>query len=492
MDLEAYRGRAQDFLAAFVAERNDFHAGLKDRLELEEIFQGFADLFEPEAVGALFSQFESASPKDRLPRRHLLAFAVRNALSLSVAKEDQEISAQLKESRRQVDGESFDLHGIEIELSKESRRPRREELWKAKVEIQAETDAVRVRRLEILHETARELSGLPYLECMQLVMGVHFPVLRSQLEAFLSASKDKYMRGLELFLAKNLEGLQLERASIADFPFLLRGQAYDQVFPGDRLLSVLKRTLMGLGIDLKKQTNIRIDAEERAGKNSDAACFGIQVPQKIYLVLRPHGGLRDYLALFRKTGHALHLGHTSPELPFEYRSLGDAAVGETYGALFQYLTLNPEWLEDLLGISESRDVVEYQRFRKLLFLRLYAARFLFEMELHESGGYEVDELKASYRQWTEKALGVPTFGSGFLADLENPFYGTAFLRAWIFEAELRQNIEERFGRRWYSRPAAGNFLKDLWGFGTRYNVEQLAKQIRWMDLDLEPLKRDLT
>jgi hypothetical protein len=90
------------------------------------------------------------------------------------------------------------------------------------------------------------------------------------------------------------------------------------------------------------------------------------------------------------------------------------------------------------------------------------------------------------------ALGIQGVGDDFLSMVDQPFYGTVFLRAWIFEAELRQNLEERHGRRWYSRPSAGGYLKDLWSFGYRYTVEELAKHIRLMELDLEPIKRDLT
>lgn len=491
MDITTYRQKAQEFLTAYVEERNDFHAGLEQELQLEPIFARHADLFREESIGELFAAHERALPGEKRQNQYLLSFAVGTALDLHVHREDEEISALLKSEARSLDGDDLGLHDCAVELSKEPDRGRRQALLEARSSIQRTTRELRLARLEKVHEMARELSGMPYLECMQFLLGANFHVLRRQIEAFLTASRERYLGDLELHCARHLEGLRPRDLGPQDIPFLLQGGAYDAHFPVDGLLSMLKRTLMGLGIDLKKQTGIRIDAEERRGKNAKAACFGIRVPGRIYLVLRPHGGMRDYLALLRQAGHALHLGHTSEELPFEYKYLGDEAVGETYGALFQYLTLNPEWLQDFLGVEESRELVAFQRFRKLYGLRLYAMRFLYEMDIHEGGVTGAEGMRTRYLERYQEAMGHPGDGEGFLADIEAPFYGTAFLRAWIFEAELRQNMEERYGIRWYSRPAAGGFLKDLWSYGTKYRVEDLAKHIRLMDLDLEPIKRDL-
>ncbi len=492
MELEHYRTQAQDFLTAYVAERNDFHAGLKDEFKLESIFLTYEALFRKESISKLFSAYEGALPGKKRRDQYLLGFAVGHALNRHVHKQDQEISALLKSSTETVGDEEVAYYDAAVQLAKENDRARRKELLEARGRIQEKTQALRLDRIQAIHAKAQELSGMPYLECLQFTQGANFLVLRSQLEAFLAASRQKYMADLELFAARHLGGIRREEMGPEDASYLLRGKDWDEEFPADRLLSVLKRTLMGLGIDLKKQANIRIDAEERRGKNAEAACFGIRVPGKIYLVLRPHGGLRDYANLLQKTGHALHLGHTAEDQPFEYRYLGDGAVSQTYGALFQGLLHNAEWLKDQLQIEDSRELVAFLRFRKLYWLRRYAARFLYEMELHQTGVENPEALQERFLTLHLETLGFPGDPKEFLADVEDPFYGTSFLRAWIFEAELRQTIEERFGTRWYTRPAAGGFLKDLWSYGTRYRVEELAKHIRLMDLDLEPIKRDLT
>lgn len=492
MELEAYRKEAQEFLTRYVQERNDFHAGLKETLELEAIFGAHKRLFSQPSIGELFAVHEKAVREEKRRTQYLLGFAVETALSRHVSQEDQQISRVLASTPVRVGAETMSFHEATVSLANEPDRGRRDAIHAARAAVQGATDAARVARLKKMHEMARELSGMPYLECTQFVMGANFHLLRGQIEAFLAASKERYQRELALFAARFLGGLRPEEARPSDMAYLFRGRLFDTLFPKDRLLSVLKRTLMGLGIDLKKQTNIRIDAEERRNKHSDAATFGIRIPSRIYLVLRLRGGLEDYLALLRKAGQALHLGHIAEDQAFEYKYLGDAAVAETYGALFQGLTMNPDWIEDQLEAADGGEFLQFNRFRKLYMLRRYAAEFLYEVELHEGSCYDAAELKDRYARSLSAALGFAASAEEFLSAVEEPFYGTAFLRAWIFEAELRQKLEERYGKRWYSRPAAGGYLRDLWSFGTKYTVEELAKQIRLQDLDLEPLKRDLT
>jgi hypothetical protein len=52
-------------------------------------------------------------------------------------------------------------------------------------------------------------------------------------------------------------------------------------------------------------------------------------------------------------------------------------------------------------------------------------------------------------------------------------------------------LATRFGVRWYSRPKAGDFLKELWSHGQRYSVEEMAARIRMVELDLGPITREL-
>ena len=146
------------------------------------------------------------------------------------------------------------------------------------------------------------------------------------------------------------------------------------------MLARLGGTLHGLGIDLEKQTNIRIDDKPLPSKNPRAVCFPVQVPGDVRLSLKPIGGVADYRALFHEAGHAEHYANTTtPE--FAFQQLGDNAVTEAYAFLLEGLIDNPRWLADNAGLSGRKldDFVRSSAVKKLYLLRRYAGKLLFEL-----------------------------------------------------------------------------------------------------------------
>jgi len=491
MDLTQYRERALEFQTELCREKYAHHAGLKDELAVEPIYRKYQDLFTDAAVRELYELHRTAPLDDEKPLRYLVRFAVDHAQNSTVFNEDQELARDLSGATLTVGSSRVSFHEAAIRLANVNDRAEREALSRARASVISRQNQLRITRLEKIHQKARTLFGKPFPDLYQEMTGVNLAALKTQLENFLVASESYYSSRLERYAGRILqEGCGTVHA--CDVNFLFRGHPYDGLFPQDRLLSLLKRTLMGLGVDLKKQTNVVIDSAERPNKSSLAHCFPVRVPDEVYLVLRPQGGMWDFLVLFHEAGHALHHGFSSAGESFEFRFLGDPAVGETYGFLFEYLTLNEDWLQDFLKVSPgSTEFPDFAQFRKLYLLRRTAARFLFELILHSRSNFSGTDLPTLYAAGLNKALHVQSEPEMYLFDVEDAFGGTRFLRAWIFEAELRQILIDRFGARWYSRPAAGDFLREMWRFGFRYDCEELAARIRNFGLNLDPITREV-
>jgi hypothetical protein len=76
-------------------------------------------------------------------------------------------------------------------------------------------------------------------------------------------------------------------------------------------------------------------------------------------------------------------------------------------------------------------------------------------------------------------------------DVDDGFYVSSYLRAWIFEAQLRSLLKEKYGGRWFSDPEAGKFLRELWSHGQKYDVEELAQMVGYHGLDINPLIKEI-
>jgi hypothetical protein len=84
-------------------------------------------------------------------------------------------------------------------------------------------------------------------------------------------------------------------------------------------------------------------------------------------------------------------------------------------------------------------------------------------------------------------VGVRHSPEDYLVDLDDGFYCARYLRAWIFDAQVRAWFERNWGESWFIDREAGKALRELWSHGQRYNAEALLARIGEGRLDMAPL-----
>ena len=192
----------------------------------------------------------------------------------------------------------------------------------------------------------------------------------------------------------------------SDLPRFFRAADLDSAFPADRLVASFAETLDGLGIDLSGQANVHLDAEPRRTKSPRAFCANTRVPDEVYLVIAPIGGRDDYAALFHEGGHTEHYANTDPGLAFEFRHLGDNSVTESFAFLIEHLVEDRAWLREGLGVEDPGAALAHARALKLLFVRRYAAKLAYELELHGPSP-RLAEMPGRYAELMSAAVRVP-------------------------------------------------------------------------------------
>jgi hypothetical protein len=173
---------------------------------------------------------------------------------------------------------------------------------------------------------------------------------------------------------------------------------------------------------------------------------------------------------------------TRPRLAVEYRRwrcLGDQAFAFLLDGL----------LRSAAGSSGSSawpspGPAAFTAFHKLWFLRRYAAKLEYELILHAEGPTRCADV---YRDLLAGATLVDWPRELSLADVDPFFYAARYLRAWIFEAQLRDLLRERFDEEWYRNDRTGPFLLSLWREGQRLTVEELAAELGLGPPSLDPL-----
>jgi hypothetical protein len=481
MNAEDYANQAESFLADLNEEYFQHGAGLKEELALTPIYSRYHGLFELDTVSALLG--------DRRSRRgrYLAHFGAFGFVEDDLRELTEQIAAMEVRSTVEWDGEQVPHRKARVLASNEPDTARRHELERRIVAATEELNPQSALRLARAHAVAEDLGFADYVAMCDELAGLGLARLHDQTQRLLAATSTAYESVLLAHLAS--AGISPEEATNGDFFFVRRGLGFDPLFTKEGLVPALTRTLAGLGIALESQGNVKLDLEERPQKTPRAFCAPVRVPADVRLVIRPHGGRDDYFALFHEAGHVEHFACTRSEAPFPFRCLGDNSVTEAYAFVIGNLPSTPEWLRDVLGLTEFADYLSLARLVDLNYLRRYSAKLAYELELHRSPIR--DELAARYAELLGEAVQVRMWPQNHLYDVDDFFYCACYLRAWMLEVQLRRRLIEQFGARWFSRKEAGDYLKDLWALGQEFTADELAQRLGYPGLQIEPLIEDL-
>jgi hypothetical protein len=488
-DLEAVRQDLSRFIRELGLEYYTHFSGQKEKLEIGPIYERYGHLFSRDLARNCLNRRELAdNPEEKRTWKHLHQFAfnghigdLTKGIVESLAKRQGEMTVTVK-------GEEIRYHSIYSRLINETDRETRREIDDEQAKLEVELDKLRLEKWHITHDVYREFGYSSYAEGCRSVSGVDYDWLSSELGAFLEKTRDAYAESFDKFCRERL-GYPLAEASKCDMGYLMRGEGWDSLFPGEGMARRASAFLSDLGMPIEMVPAVRLDIEEREKKRPRAFCQAVEVGREVYVCVRPTGGLSDYLTFLHELGHAYHFAHTDPEMPSELTLVGDSATSEIFAFSFNYLGSDPAWLQAFMKMGDPSPIVEFLRLQKLYMLRRYASKFLYELELHKD--YKIEGRQGLYPEYLNAGLVVSHRPEHWLYDLDDAFYSAGYLRAWIFEMQMRDYLKKEFGEDWWRNPAAGELLRRYWGTGRMYMPEEMAYEMCDKPLDLGPVTNEV-
>ncbi|MGH2935693.1 MAG: hypothetical protein ACRDL2_14440 [Gaiellaceae bacterium] len=475
--LEGLSADADRFMAELDEEVYLHFAGHKETFELTPIYERHEELTRLDTALRL-----GASVNGGRNVRELWRFACEGYLG-NFVREEAERAAELEATLRvDVDGEEIPYRNLRPAMMNEPDRGRRERLERARNELLEEhLNPLHLQAGEVIHRETANLGAASYTE---LYRGFGYPLdeLAEQCRAFLDSTESLWESAGDRFFRERV-GLGLGEVERWDVARVWRGAGWDAAFPVDRMLPALEATLADLGVDLRSQSNVQLDIEDRPNKSPRAFCVPIEVPDRVVLVMKPTGGPDDWRALFHEAGHTEHFAHTSRSLTTEERRLGDNAVTEGWAMLVEHLTSDTVWLERRLDFPRPREFAAESAVQLLWLLRRYCAKLQYELELHSAS--DLTAMQPRYVELLHDALKVEPSANDYLDDVDEGFYASQYLRAWAFEAQLRGYLRERFGTAWFTRRDAGSLVRELWSEGQKPTADEILDDVSGQSLELE-------
>jgi hypothetical protein len=500
MNVSDYRHDYTAYCSAIELAHYQHRAGFEREPNLEPIYDRYGDLFTREAIDNLSRAHDETpahSETERAGLKNLLAAARNGYLDARARELTDELARCTSSQSVEWEGESFPVNNVPKIISNEAVASRRRELAARWTDALRRCDDLRAARFENFHESARALGFDSYRALCSDIKGVDYERLASATQNFFERTESVYTSALARIIARNLPGVTFNDLQYADYFSFQRMAHLDSFFPPENLMATYKAAMSDLGIHVEQQSNIQIDDRERPFKNPRAACFRVKPPDDVRLLIAPVGGAYDYTVLFHEAGHAQHFAWSSRELLNRYPEFlyaPDYATTEGYAFLLNHLFLDAEWLVEHLkgiGITRAREIVRDLSLLVCTNVRRRCGSLAYEIALHESSNLRSEQLSATYAEALSRATGFRRDAALYLTEVDDAFYSAAYLRAWAFEAALREYLRTRYGRRWWASRKCGDELIDLWNTSSRYTVEELARLIGFGEISFELLADNL-
>jgi hypothetical protein len=470
------------------------HSGHKPTAELQPIYAKHAEAFSPDALALSRESFLGAVPgsEEQRSTRLMLDWLAESQSSRELAPLDErEIAWEASAVIRLPDGRGVQYEAASIQIANSTDRDERHVIETARAGlVERELGPMRRERFQREKEITESLElASDYNTTFELLSGVSLGGVRAECEQFLRDTSAMWDDVLPEF-TKRVLGMSPNETTRADAMALFRAREFDTHFPAAAMEDSISRQVREMGVDPTARGRVIFDTGEREGKRSRAFCAPVRVPDEVYLVLRPHGGQTDWNTFLHELGHALHFAYMRPDLPYEYRWLGDNSITEGYAMLFDHRMQDAGWLKRYTNLGNTlHGFLRAAGFEELHFLRRYCAKLVYETELY-GGGTRWQSLPDLYVEQLTAATTFQYNRADAFVDVDPRYYAVRYLRAWQLQALISETLVELFDADWWRNPRAGPWICSvLFGEGQRELAHEQAQRVAKKELSFAPLVR---
>ena len=479
--------------------------GKKDTLESAVIYQKYAQGFTPSVIKELKKKIAGVEAEKKREQQYIYNYVFGTYLGQASAELSDRSETFQSKAHITVNGEQIPFKKSAFLLAQEKDQKKRKEIYAAGMHVREQIKKDNEELYALNLKLIQEQGYTNFVELLSELHATEYDSLVAKMILFLNKTYESYQKDLGRYL-KTI-GLKKGEVYSYDVSYLLRGNAFTELFPAEKMETLMIEFLKHLGINLKQQKNLKLHLERGDNKESRAFCMPIDAPSNVQLVLNPIGGLKDYTTFFHEMGHAQHFVNSSPKISYLLRHLGLHSSSEAYSFLFQYLFNNRTFLKHYITKDDSvlDTLLDFARFEKLYMLRRYALKLIYELKFYRNDLRKLDaQFRAQDTKYANKYSnaaemyaeilgrdGVRYFPVNYLTDFDGGLYSAEYIKAWIFEGQFNRALSKRFGDHWFAKQEAGVFLKEMWSWGESKYIEEYLPYIGADKLSIEPLIEEL-
>ncbi len=407
-----------------------------------------------------------------------------------ITRLEADLDTTFNRFRAHVNGEDCDDNAIATVLRTSDDPAERHRNWEASKQVGAAV-ADRVRELAHLrNQAAREVGARDFFALSLAASELDETHLIVTLDAVDATTRGPFTAWKAAGDVSRADRFGCSVAELRpwhyDDPFFQAAPATDELdleawFRDADLAALTRTTYAGIGLDIDPIL-ARSDLEPRAGKSQHAFCINVDRGQDVRVLCNNVPGASWAETMLHEFGHGVYDSGVDPELPWSLRTMHPLTT-EGIAMLFGRLTLDPEWLQQVLAIAPADvEAAADALARRRVVTMLVFARWVLVMTNFERGLYADPDADHNTRWWdlVEHYQGLtrpvgrdaPDWAAKLHVALA-PVYYQNYLLGELVASQIQATIVERFGGI-VGRPEVGHYLgQEVFAPGWR---------VRWNDL----------
>jgi len=308
--------------------------------------------------------------------------------------------------RGRVDGKEVTMNDIILVLQKSTDSAERKKYWEAQKEAGRAVEAT-LKEVVRLRNRAAKVLGFPNYFVMSLILREQdegeLLKLFDELDSLTRQPFASVKKEVDQYLARrfSIKPQEVSPWHYGD-PFFqeapdIYGVELDRWYQKADILPLCQRFYRGIGLPVEEILQ-RSDLYEKKGKNPHAFTTDIDRKGDVRVLANIKSDERWMGTMLHELGHGVYDKYMDRSLPFILRSPAHSFTTEAVAMMFERMSKNPWWIQEMLGLTDNQRM-EFQdaarklaRLQGLVFSRWTQVMFRFERELYRNPEQNLNRL----------------------------------------------------------------------------------------------------
>lgn len=402
-----YKGSALaywDATATGKTECYDHYAQLN--MDITKVFSNKAD-FEK------IKKFREEGVKDTLLSRQLDIFyneyvtnQADTALLNQITRLATAVEGRFNTFRGKIDGKEVSGNDIKQILMTSTNMNQRKKAWEASKQVAQTVESDMLKLIRLRNEAARQTGYKNFYE-MSLLSDEQNPAeitrIFDELEIVTREPYQQAKTEIDAILAKRFK---IKPENIAPWhyadPFFqevpqLSEVNLDRYYEKQDVIKLAAKFYQEIGLPVD---NIlaKSDLYERPNKYPHAYCTDIDRLGDVRIMVNVRNNTDWAGTVLHELGHAVYSYNVDRTLPYLLRSEAHTFATEAVAMFFEKLSRNPEWIQQMTGISDEEKAkitdltVKTLSYERLIFARWSLVMYNFEKNMYENPDQDLNKL----------------------------------------------------------------------------------------------------